>query len=144
MATDDLLPERLATLRAAMERVLPSDCDGPGAAEAGAADYVERALEAGIRPAVRQRLLEGLDLLACMARDLHGRPFADCTPEERDALLSRISEIPHPVPRRFLRSLITLTVQGFLCDPRQHGNRGGLGWGYVGYAPGPGEGGETA
>jgi len=139
MATDALSPERLATLRAAMERVLPSGPDGPGAAEAGAADYAETALRAGVRPAVRQSILDGLDLLASLARDLHGRPFADCAPQEQDALLSRVSEIPHPAPRRFLHSLVHLTIQGFLCDPVQRGNRGGAGWEYVGFPPVPGE-----
>lgn len=120
--------------------MLPGDGDGPGALEAGAHRYIEAWLRGGHAPAARTRLLEGLDLLDALAVERRGRPYADCNGEVREALLRQMAEIPHPLPRRFVRTLVDLTLRGLLGDPSHGGNRDGLGWRLIGYEPDTGGG----
>ena len=133
-----LTPARRRALAAAMERILPSGGDGsPGAAEAhavGFADFiVGRAPFAPAAPALET----GLALLDTLARATAGADFADCGPGERDAVLLRVRETPHPTVQRFFTVLVRLSVTGFLCHPAYGGNRGGAGWAFIGFAPHP-------
>lgn len=129
-----LSPQQRRNLAAAAERIIPSG-DGPGAAETGAAAYVESALGEVLGSAARRRFAHGLDLLSEMAQVLGGREFADCTLEQQDATLEQLGRVPHRLTQRFLRLLVELTLQGYLCDPRHGGNRDGLGWSYIGFRP---------
>lgn len=125
---------RSRTLAAATGRILPSD-DAPGAAEAGVAEYLERALVEEL-PALDRALVErGLDLLESSARDRLERSFSECSPEEQDDLLRGLETLDEPWPRLFLSRLVQLTLEGFLCDPRRGGNRNGLGWDWIGVRP---------
>ena len=128
--------EQRRTLGAALERILPSD-DGPGAAEAGSVEYAERALaEPRFRDAAA-RVLAGLDLLDSIAAGLWGERFSACSGEQRDAVLRQLQAIPHPTAQRFFPLLVRLAVAGFLCAPAHGGNRGGVGWEYIGFDPRP-------
>lgn len=120
--------------------MLPGGDDGPGALEARAHRYVETLLRDGLAPAVHTCLVEGLDLIDAMAKERHGRPYADCTGEVREELLRQVAEIPHPLPRRFVRHLVHLTLRGLLCDPSHGGNHDRLGWRLIGFEPVPGGG----
>lgn len=120
-----------------MDRILPTDEHGPGALDAGANRYVAALLPDRLVPSSRTALLGGLDLVDGMARQVHGRPFADCSPEARDELLHKVAQVPHALPRRFLRILVELTLRGFLADPRHGGNRDGIGWRLIGFDPSP-------
>jgi gluconate 2-dehydrogenase gamma chain len=122
------------TLAAAAARILPSD-DDAGAAEAGVAEYIARQLES-LSDRDRHRFLEGLDLLEAVARQLCRKDLADCDAGEQDTVLRHVQNIPHALPRAFFRQLITLTLEGFLCDPVQGGNRNAAGWRYIGHDAG--------
>ena len=119
------------TLAAAAARILPSD-DGPGAAETGVAEYVERALGeerlAGWAPLFEH----GLGRLDGIARERFAQGFAACPPEEQDATLRALQELPEPPLRQFFSRLVTLCLEGFLGDPACGGNRDGLGWVWAG------------
>lgn len=125
---------RRRTLAAAVERILPAG-DGPGAAEAGVAAGVERALGEpffrGLRPAIEQ----ALDRLEARAEELHARGFAACAAGEQEALLGALAEDPSPWARFVFRTLVELAVEGFLGDPIHGGNRGFLGWEWIGLTP---------
>lgn len=122
---------RSSTLAAAAARILPSD-DGTGAAEACVADYIARQLES-LSERDRRRFLEGLDLLEGVAEQLYQREFADCDASEQDLILRHVQNIPHALSRTFFRQLITLALEGFLCDPVHGGNHKEAGWRYIGY-----------
>jgi hypothetical protein len=140
-------PLRRRTLEAAVRRILPSE-DGVGAAETGVAGYIESALSEAALEAVRPGVEEGLDGLDSLARERFGRAFARCPAPAQDDLLAHLEGNAEPGPRAFLRRLVLLTLEAFLCDPRRGGNRGGLGWSYIEYPPDtadpvPGQRGET-
>lgn len=118
-------------LSAAVERILPSE-DGPGAAEAGAAVWIEGTLAAEGNRSWRFLFEEGLGRLQALAGEIHGRPFPACSPGERDEVLQRFQEQSDPLYRAFFRQLVTLTLEGFLGDPAHGGNREGVGWRYLG------------
>lgn len=131
MSEAALTVERKSTLEAVAQRLLPSG-EGPGAAETRAADAFERALQHrayhGFRPHI-ERMLDGLQ---AQALERHGGSFESCPPAAQDELLRQLEENPDPRVRFVFRTLIELTLEGFLCDPVQGGNRDFLGWEYLG------------
>lgn len=115
------------TLAAAAARILPS-ADGPGAAETGAAEYVEAALgEERLRGWFPLFSL-GLDRIEGVARETLGTGFAEAGPEQQDEVLRRFQALPEPPLRHFFAQLIRLCVEGFAGAP-------GPGWSYLGHPP---------
>ncbi|HEU4559058.1 MAG TPA: gluconate 2-dehydrogenase subunit 3 family protein [Longimicrobium sp.] len=125
------------TLAAAMDRILPPEGGAAGAAGADAAGYAAWAAGRSFFARERRLLDAGLPLLDAMAVGTWGRPFAECAPAERDAVLERMSKVPHPTARRFWTALVGMTITGFLAPPAYGGNRGGAGWAAIGYQPHP-------
>jgi gluconate 2-dehydrogenase gamma chain len=126
-----LTSSELATLDAALARLIPSDDGEPGAREAQVVRYVERALEgvhAGHLAAYR-RGLSDLDELA-LAR--FGAAFAALADERQDAVLSE-TERAHP---GFFELMRSHAIEGMFGDPRWGGNAQLAGWRLLGY-PGP-------
>ena len=113
--------EQRRALAAAVERILPSD-DGPGAAETGAAAYVERLLETGPFRSWQPLLDDALGRFDELAAELHGRPFAVGSPEERDEVLRRFQAEPDRLRQALFRKLVSFTLEAFLYDPAH------LGW----------------
>jgi gluconate 2-dehydrogenase gamma chain len=126
--------ERYRILEALSETILPASEDGPGAAEAKVAGYLERAL-ARRSARDRARIENGLELVDSMARQCHGKPFGDCDGEERSDVLKQLGRVPHRIVRGFFSTLVGLVIEGFLCDPAHGGNHAGAGWLAVGYSP---------
>ncbi len=118
-------------LRAAVLRILPS-ADGAGAAEAGCPDYVIEALERRRPPRFVDEMRRGLAFAESLAEQIAGRSFADASDDEQDRVLRQLQRTPHPTVQRFLRRLVRLTLEGYLCDPRRGGNRARAGWTHLG------------
>lgn len=119
-----LTGEQQKTLAAAVERILPSD-DGPGAAETGAADYVERLLEKDLFRSWQPLFDDGLDRFEELAAELYGRPFPEGSPEEKDEVLRRFQAEPDRLRQAFFRKLVSFTLESFLHDPAH------VGWSYL-------------
>jgi gluconate 2-dehydrogenase gamma chain len=128
-------PRVLATIAAAVERIIPSDDGLPGAREAGTIRFVVD--EAAGRGAV------GLTALAARAAVLDqaastahpGRPgitFAALTAEQQDAVLLDLEA----EGSRALAWLVETTREGFYGDPRHGGNQAAVSWELIGF-PGP-------
>lgn len=128
----DLSAEQQRTLEAATRRILPSN-DGPGAAEAGVADYIARALEHKVLAPMRRQIATGLDTLDTLAVETRAKPFADCTTDEQDELIEGLQSSPDRLHQLLLNRLVMLSLEGFLCHPAHGGNRDGVGWEYVGH-----------
>jgi gluconate 2-dehydrogenase gamma chain len=121
-----LNPGETATLAAVCARIIPSDENGPGAAEARAATYIDRAL-GGWLAASRAEYTTGLASIDAAARTRSGRAFADLPPAEQDALLATLEDTP------FFTLVRAHTIQGTFCDPAYGGNAGFVGWDLLGY-----------
>lgn len=128
-----------AILEAATSRMLPSS-DGPGAREAGVMEYLRGALGLPVYRAHRRRLLEGARRLEATARRDWGQGFTSLPPQEQDRAILHLQAGREDDAsfdgERFVHDLLSLTLEGFLGDPIHGGNRGEVGWEFIGYRPG--------
>jgi gluconate 2-dehydrogenase gamma chain len=124
------------TLEAMAARIIPTDENGPGAREAGAARYIDRALGgalAGSLPAYRT----GLAALDRYAQTSKGAAFARLSAGDQDAVLT---DLDNDVATGFGAGSATFfnlvrahTIQGTFCDPYYGGNVNFAGWDLIGY-----------
>jgi gluconate 2-dehydrogenase gamma chain len=111
--------ERAPMLEALVDTMLP-ETDTPGARQAGVHVFVDLALRNCYSQAEQRLFVEGLEALAEECRSHNGRPFEQCSPEERHALLARLdaaSYAPDTGARgSFVRILKDLTLVGFFTS----------------------------
>jgi gluconate 2-dehydrogenase gamma chain len=115
-----------ATLAAVCARIIPTDDSGPGAAEARAAEYIDRALGGWLAPS-REAYAAGLAAIDDAARARGGQRFVDLPPAQQDALLAMVEQTP------FFALVRAHTIQGTFCDPAYGGNANFIGWDLLGY-----------
>ena len=115
-----------ATLAAICARIIPTDDNGPGAAEAHAATYIERSL-GGWLASSRETYTAGLSAIDQAARANGGRRFVELAATQQDRVLASMEETP------FFGLVRTHTIQGTFCDPAYGGNQNFVGWDLVGY-----------
>jgi gluconate 2-dehydrogenase gamma chain len=113
-------------LDAICARLIPTDEHGPGAREAKAARYIDRAL-AGFLASSRPAYSAGLADLDKRAAASHGAPFARLSDANQDEVLKGIEATP------FFALVRTHTIQGTFCDPFYGGNADFVGWDLLGY-----------
>jgi gluconate 2-dehydrogenase gamma chain len=123
-------------LEAMTSRLIPTDGSGPGAREARAAHYIDRAL-AGPLAAFRGNYTAGLAALDEYARSRHGARFAELPPADQDALLSDVQSgiatgFAQP-PAIFFNLVRSHTIEGTFSDPYYGGNANFVGWDLIGY-----------
>ena len=115
-----------ATLAAICSRLIPTDENGPGAAEARASVYIDRALTGWLAPS-REAYSVGLAAVDDAARARDAKRFVDLAPAEQDAVLRSLEDTP------FFALARTHTIQGTFCDPAYGGNANFVGWDLIGY-----------
>src|SRR5688572_1405057 len=76
-----------ATLEAIVARLIPTDATGPGATEARAARYIDRAL-GGFLASSRDAYRAGLAGIESYARSVKGAPFTQLSAQDQDAVLA--------------------------------------------------------
>lgn len=133
-----LTSAQLKTLDAFCDRLIPSDENGPGARECGAANYIDRALAEALS-GEKQTLIDGLAALDAFAISSQGSPFAELPAEKRDAVLAAVdtgNAAGFSNSRAFFSRIRRLTLEGTFGDPFYGGNRNFAGWDLIGY-PGP-------
>src|SRR5215211_4653648 len=86
-----LTPYEARTAAAVFERLFPTDVNSPGAIEMGVLTYLDRALAGAYRDKAEAYRL-GLAALDLAARRRSGMPFADCSAEEQDALVTELEQ----------------------------------------------------
>jgi gluconate 2-dehydrogenase gamma chain len=123
-------------LEAIVARLIPTDATGPGAAEAGAARYIDRAL-GGALASSRQAYTAGLAALDAYARSSRGAPFARLSATDQDATLIDVETdvatgFPGS-PAAFFNLVRTHTLQGTFGDPYYGGNANFVGWDLIDY-----------
>jgi len=124
------------TLEAIVARLIPSDARSPGALEAGAARYIDRALGDALA-ASRAVYTAGLAALDAHARGAVGKPFADLDADRQDALLrdleQNVAKGFAPGASAFFELVLGHTLEGTFSDPHYGGNRDFIGWELIGY-----------
>ena len=124
------------TLEAIVARIIPTDENGPGAAEARAAHYIDRALT-GPLASRKAAYVSGLAAVDAYAQSSKGAPFAKlerkrsgCRPHRRG------KERRHrfrPNSAAFFNMVRAHTIEGTFCDPYYGGNANFVGWDLIGY-----------
>jgi gluconate 2-dehydrogenase gamma chain len=131
-----------AAIEAATARILPSEPDFAGAREAEVVGFVDRQLATpDLAPAAAaiRALAKALDASAA-ARG--AATFAAASPAQQDAILDDLASgrlaDARALPQAPLFALLhTLTLEGFLADPRHGGNAGESGWRAIGFLAPP-------
>jgi gluconate 2-dehydrogenase gamma chain len=114
------------TLRAVVARIIPADENGPGALEARADRFIDRAL-AGALKNQRSSYTTGLAAIEAQAQSMRGQPFIKLAPADQDAVLTAMQATP------FFNQVRTHTIQGTFSDPFYGGNENFVGWNLIGY-----------
>src|SRR5216117_632508 len=135
-ALETLTAAESDTLEAIVARLIPTDENGPGAAEARAAHYIDRALT-GPLASSRAAYSTGLAAVDAYARASKGAPFATLSAKDQDSVLSDMEKNTAPgfTPNSaaFFNLLRTHTIEGTFCDPYYGGNANFVGWDLIGY-----------
>jgi gluconate 2-dehydrogenase gamma chain len=122
-------------LTAMVARLIPTDENGPGAAEAGAAHYIDRALVGPLRN-FRDAYTAGLAAVDAYALS-KGAIFSRLPAAAQDALLSDMEKNVAtgftPDAATFFNLVRAHTIQGTFCDPYYGGNRNFVGWDLIAY-----------
>jgi gluconate 2-dehydrogenase gamma chain len=123
-------------LEAVVARLIPSDANGPGATEARAAHYIDRALVGALRSS-RADYAAGLEALDAYAQSKKGLAFIRLSAADQDALLTDMEKNVAtgftPNASTFFNLVRTHTIQGTYCDPYYGGNADFVGWDMIGY-----------
>jgi gluconate 2-dehydrogenase gamma chain len=125
-----------ATLEALVARLIPRDANGPGALEAGAARYIDRALGDALA-AQRPAYAAGLAALESYARVMAGSSFAALASERQDKLIDDLEQNRAPgftpSASTFFELVLGHTLEGTFGDPHYGGNQDFIGWELIGY-----------
>ena len=128
-------------LEAVVARLIPNDALGPGAKEARAAHYIDRAL-GGALASSRQAYAAGLAAVDRYARISRGKPFLELSATDQDSVLIDVeagSATGTPGANftgsstQFFAMVLTHTRQGTFGDPYYGGNANFIGWDLLQY-----------
>ncbi len=126
-----LTADQAAEVDAVASRIIPSD-DSPGAHEAGAIYFIDRAL-ATFASGSRDDYQQGLRALEAKTREIfsHLEKFSQAAPDQQDIVLKAMEAQP------FFELIRTHTIMGFLADPMRSGNHDEIGWKLIGFDSSP-------
>jgi len=121
-------PAEAETLRAIVARLIPADENGPGALEARADRYIDRALSGALKSS-RAAYTTGLASVNAQAQSLKNAAFSRLSPADQDAVLTNIQQ----TAAAFFNLVRNHTIQGTFSDPFYGGNANFIGWDLIGY-----------
>ena len=137
-AFENLTATEADLLEAMVDRLIPSDALGPGAREARAAHYIDRAL-GGALASSRPAYTSGLAALDRYARASRGKAFLELSATDQDSVLMDV-EAGAVTPgifagssAQFFSLVLNHTRQGTFGDPYYGGNANFVGWDLIGY-----------
>ncbi|MBZ5590866.1 MAG: gluconate 2-dehydrogenase subunit 3 family protein [Acidobacteriia bacterium] len=108
--------DEFAMLDELTDLIIPTDDHSPGARAAGVAAYLDRRLAESIEDERKQQWHAGLKRVDALAREMQGVPFMKATPEQRVAVLARISrneQSPQTPEERFFVELKFSTADAY-------------------------------
>ncbi len=123
-------------LDAIVARLIPTDASGPGATEARAAHYIDRAL-GGALASSRQAYTAGLAALDRYSRSSRGKAFTELSTTDQDSVLIDVETGAATgftgSSAAFFALVLNHTHQGTFGDPYYGGNANFIGWDLIGY-----------
>lgn len=150
-----------AFLQAAVDRLIPSNEDGPGALEAGVPEFIDREMEAAyghggfwymqgpfvpdtpptlgyqLRFTPRELYRTAIAAVDDWCQKQHQKKFAALSPEERDVALHQLEkgeiQLEQLPATAFFNQLWTNTKEGYLADPMYGGNKHMGSWKMLGF-----------
>jgi gluconate 2-dehydrogenase gamma chain len=139
-AYESLTAAEADTLEAIVARLIPSDAAGPGAIEARAPHYIDRAL-AGPLSGSREAYRAGFAAFDRYCRSSRGKPFVELSPTDQDSVLIDVESGAATgsgagfagSSALFFNMVKNHTWQGTFGDPYYGGNANFIGWDLVGY-----------
>jgi gluconate 2-dehydrogenase gamma chain len=121
---------------AIVARLIPTDDNGPGATEAHAVHYIDRAL-GGALVSSRQAYTSGLAALDKYAQSSRGAAFIRLSPTDQDSVLIDVETGAATgftgSSAQFFAMLLGQTHQGTFGDPYYGGNANFIGWDLISY-----------
>lgn len=120
------------TVDAIAARMIPTDELGPGAREAGAVIYIDRALT-GPYADLTEVYRAGLAAVDAYSETTYRAAFLNLTADQQDAVLRVMEEgkatgFTAPTAKAFFELLLAHVREGTFCDPAHGGNRNFIGW----------------
>lgn len=133
---ENLTASEADMLEAIVARLIPSDASGPGATEARAAHYIDRAL-GGALASSRQAYTAGLAALDRYSRSSRGKAFTELSATDQDSVLIDVETGAAAgftgSSAAFFALVLSHTHQGTFGDPYYGGNANFIGWDLIGY-----------
>jgi gluconate 2-dehydrogenase gamma chain len=123
-------------LDAIVARLIPTDANGPGATEARAAHYIDRAL-GGALASSRPAYTAGLAALDRYSRSSRSKAFTELSATDQDSVLIDVETGAATgftgSSALFFALVLNHTHQGTFGDPYYGGNANFIGWDLIGY-----------
>ena len=123
-------------LEAIVARLIPTDASGPGATEARAAHYIDRAL-GGALATSRPAYTSGLAALDRYAKSSRGKAFTELSATDQDSVLIDVETGAATgftgSSAQFFALVLNHTHQGTFGDPYYGGNANFVGWDLISY-----------
>jgi hypothetical protein len=129
-----LTAQQFETLSAITGRIIPTDASGPGALEAHAATYIDKALNSHYNYQ-KDDYAANLAAVDAFSKATHGTNFASLPADKQDSVLSAMEE-NHveqsfgfiPDAKTFFNLVLDHTQEGMFSDPYYGGNANFIGW----------------
>ncbi len=133
---ENLTASEMDLLEEICARIIPTDANGPGAREARAAHYIDRAL-GGALAASKPAYTAGLAAFDAYCRSSRRVPFLELSTRDRDSVLIDVETGAatgfQGSSAVFFAMLRTHTLQGTFGDPYYGGNANFVGWDLLAY-----------
>jgi gluconate 2-dehydrogenase gamma chain len=135
-SVENLTAAEADTLEAICARLIPSDANGPGAREARAAHYIDRALGGALKES-HEAYRAGFDALDRYCKSSRGAAFVQLSTRDQDSVLMDVESGSATgfagSSAQFFNMVRTHTLQGTFGDPYYGGNANFVGWDLIGF-----------
>jgi gluconate 2-dehydrogenase gamma chain len=135
-ALEVLTAEEAETLEAICDCLIPSDENGPGAYEARAVHYIDRALSSHNK-SVRENYMVSLEAINRYSKITRGKAFPALIKDHQNSILLAVQSNKvvgcAPSGSEFFNMVRSHTIDGTFCDPYYGGNQNFVGWDMVQY-----------
>jgi len=108
--------EEFALVDELTELIIPADDHSPGARAALVADFIDFSLSESVEESPKVQWRDGLKLIDQISQEMNGKPFLSSTPDQKIALLTRISKNeakPATPEEHFFRELKSRTAYAY-------------------------------
>lgn len=154
-------PQEWAFITAAVERLIPSNEDGPGAVELGVPEFIDRQMDTDyghgarwylqgpfhpdadftlgyqMKYSPREMYRVAIAEIDTWCRQQHGKVFAELDGATQDQVLHLLEKgqmsLANMKANEFFIQLLANTKEGYFADPMYGGNRGMGSWKMIGF-----------